>query len=118
MKLKSLEKHTAGRLITLPLVGDIQFTEDNFAEIPNDKVDELLKLEFGIKFETKKQTEVKEEIKKDATESIEATQEQIESAFDSLSSKELKSLLQEFPKEETAHLANKSQMIEYLKSKV
>lgn len=117
MKLKSLNKETINTTITLPLVGDVYFDENNMVEIPDNKVDDLLKLQFGIKFEVKEKQE-KIEKKVESEDLIQPQPESVLESLQLLSNSELKELLKQYPSEETKDLKKKNQIIDYLITKL
>lgn len=115
MKLKSLTKWTLNELITLPIVGDVQFNSDNEIEVDDAKVDVLLKQECGIKWEVK--SKAKKEVA-DTTTPPTFNNEDKKESLEALTLKELKELLAEFPVKETKELKSKPQIVEYLVNKI
>lgn len=114
MKIKSLTKWTLNETLILPIVGEVTFDNDNVIDVANDKVDELLKQECGIKWEV---------IKKEKQVVIEDQPKQVDDntkleSLQALTAKELKELLVSFPDKETKDLKSKSQIVEYLVNKI
>lgn len=121
MKLKSLTKWTLNELITLPIIGDVQFNSDNEIEVDDAKVDVLLKQECGIKWDVKekvKKKDVVEVIEDDTINPPVFNDETKLLSLEALTTKELKELLAEFPVKETKDLKSKSQIVEYLVNKI
>lgn len=103
--LYSRDEKTKGKKITLPVVNTVEFdAENNSIEVDEEKVDQLLQLDFGIKlFLTEKDEE-----------KVEDTDVNFKKMLRSLSEKELKELLSDYPIEETKKLVKRSDIINYL----
>lgn len=105
--LYSKDAKTKGKLITLPLIGDTQFSNENTIEVDEDKVDQLLALDFGIRISL---TEKDELPKTDPKE--------MRAKLKTLSQTELEDLLTAYPEEEVKGLTKKSDVVNYLISKL
>lgn len=117
MKIKSLTKWTLNETLTLPIVGEVTFDNDNVIDVANDKVDELLKQECGIKWEIVDKGKKSQAIDIIIDQPIVDDNTKLES-LQALTTKELKELLVSFPDKETKDLKSKSQMVEYLVNKI
>ena len=103
--LYSRDIKTQGKTITLPVIGDTSFDAiSNSIEVDEEKVESLLKLDFGIKLSL---SEKDEEFKTDSD-------VEFKKMLRALSEKELKDLLSAYPLEETKKLSKRSEIINYL----
>jgi hypothetical protein len=106
VKIFSLNPKTIGNTVTLPLIGDKVFDSvENSIEVDSDKVDEFLTLDCGIPFSTEDPR-----VKKSKDQEAKEFREQI-SGFDE---KELRGLLNPYPKKQTQNLKTREDIIEYL----
>lgn len=117
MKIKSLTKWTLNETLTLPIIGDVTFDNDNVIDVAIDKVDELLKQECGIKWEIVDKAKKQQPIDIIIDQPIVDDNTKLES-LQALTTKELKELLVSFPDKETKDLKSKSQIVEYLVNKI
>lgn len=124
VRLKSKFDYTKGRKFNLPLVGKIQFNDENIIEIEDDEVaHKLVKLDMGLQMGLKYADSVSGDqgtsdektgsedtgSKKDDIK-ITITKEQLRK----LNMAELRENCSPFPTEEWAELKNKNQLIDYL----
>jgi hypothetical protein len=107
VKLFSGDKSTLGRPYTLPVVGDVTFSDDdNSIEVDSDKVDLLLDKDFGIKLSPAKDEDfkTKKEISSEANVKM----------LKGLDESEINSLLTPYPEKIVRNLKSLDQKIDYL----
>lgn len=106
VKVFSEEEITRGKVITLPLVGDQNFSaEDNSIELEKEEAAELLKLNCGIKFTLK-------------VDKKESSADENLSMLKALEEEEVNDLLATYPDKETKNLKSLDQKIDYLAKKM
>lgn len=117
-KLQSNTEYTKGRKLTLPLIGDIEFDENNCIFIEDDYVKPLLEMDFGIKLvKVGKAKEEPAQENKSEFFNEDTTQVELEAkrkSLEAFTSEELKELLVDFPANKTKNLKNKEQIINFL----
>ena len=97
--LFSTDLKTAGQLITLPVVGDVQFDlASNSIEIDSDKVTQLLAKNFGFELQ-----------ENDPTQDISNAE-----MLAALTPEELADLLSAYPKNQTKKLNGREEIVAYL----
>lgn len=100
-KLFSKDEKTKGKTITLPLVGDVTFdNQDNSIDIDSEKVESLLAKDFGIEL-------VRISNSNHQSEMLEA-----------LDLGELKELLSTYPPKETRKLSIREDIVQFLNKKL
>lgn len=121
-KLYSKSIKTLGKSVTLTVVGDVKFSEDdNSITIPTEKVELLLSRDCGIEF-SKEPVELSEEREKKEqqqvvqqnTKTLEEIDRKNREMLNALEVDELKDLLTAYPEEETVKLTSKAEIVDYL----
>lgn len=106
VKVFSEEEITRGKMITLPLVGDQKFNEeDNSIELEKNDATELLKLNCGLKLVLKVNKK-------------ESGEDENLAMLKALEEAEVNDLLATYPDKETKNLKSLDQKIDYLAKKM
>jgi hypothetical protein len=118
VKLFSQDLRTKGKLMTLPVIGDTQFSsEDNSIEVEGSKLEALLSRDFGIVLMSEEQLQAQEKARKEASK-LEDPKKETVKMLRALNESELKELTESYPEEETIKLKTKSSLIDYLCNKM
>ena len=106
--LQSTENHTINRSLILPIVGKITFDDLNRIELDESLAEQLLAVDCGLNL-------IK--VNSRSKENSPPLTDKAKKALENLGMSDLKSLLKDFPIEETKHLSARDKILNYLKTK-
>lgn len=110
VKLYSQDERTTGKTITLPLVGDKTFSNDeNAIEVTKDQADQLALIDFGIKLIDNNIADSSEKSKAAFDETVQMLQ--------ALPVEDVDKFLAEYPRKETHKLQSAESKINFLAKK-